>query len=63
MPSRYLLPGVIPTAAAATVGLAACRVFHVLVTNWWNIGLPALIVAAAYLQARVDAWAAGRKQR
>lgn len=63
MPSRrrYLLSGAVPTAIVATVALAACRLAHVLVPNWWCVGLPALVVALAYAQSRVDHWAAHRR--
>lgn len=60
---RYLKPGVVRLAAMWTVALAAARALHALVPNWWCVGLPALIVTAAYLQARVDTWAARRRQR
>lgn len=48
---RYLKPGVVPAAASATAGLALCRLFDVLVPNWWAVSLPALVVACAYLSS------------
>ena len=62
-PQRYLRPGVVRVAAIITVTLAGLRAANILVPNWWVVGLLALAVACAYVQARVDSWAAGRRQR
>ena len=60
---RYLKRGVVPIAAGVTAVLAALRLFHALGTTWPIVGIPALFVACAYLQIRVEAWAANRRQR